>query len=396
MERRVTSLELFFDLVFVFAFTQVTGLLSDEATWEGLAHALMILALLWWSWGCYAWLTNTVDPEEEDGPVRLAIFGAMGAMLIVALTVPGAFAGDAVTFGVAYFLVRALHPVLYLLVSREDSELRGAVMRFAPPMLVAPALVLAAGFFSGEVQAALWVLALLVDYVGLLVAGVTGWRVDATHFAERFALIIIIALGESIVAIGVGAADLDVDGGVILASVFALVVAAALWWSYFDVAALVAVRRLEEAEPRERALMARDSFTYLHLPMVAGIILFALGVKKTLEHTGDGLATITVVRPELPFGVARLDGAGRVEGFVEKPRFDGWINGGFFCFERGVLDYLGEDSVLEGEPFERLAADGQLRAYRHTGFWDCLDTYKDAVLLNDLWTAGRAPWKLWR
>jgi low temperature requirement protein LtrA len=295
MERRVTSLELFFDLVFVFAFTQVTGLLSDEATWEGLAHALMILALLWWSWGCYAWLTNTVDPEEEDGPVRLAIFGAMGAMLIVALTVPGAFAGDAVTFGVAYFLVRALHPVLYLLVSREDSELRGAVMRFAPPMLVAPALVLAAGFFSGEVQAALWVLALLVDYVGLLVAGVTGWRVDATHFAERFALIIIIALGESIVAIGVGAADLDVDGGVILASVFALVVAAALWWSYFDVAALVAVRRLEEAEPRERALMARDSFTYLHLPMVAGIILFALGVKKTLEHTGDGLEIVPAV-----------------------------------------------------------------------------------------------------
>jgi glucose-1-phosphate cytidylyltransferase len=101
------------------------------------------------------------------------------------------------------------------------------------------------------------------------------------------------------------------------------------------------------------------------------------------------------VRPELQFGVARLDGAGRVEDFVEKPRFEGWINGGFFCFERGVLDYLREDSVLEREPFERLAADGQLRAYRHTGFWDCMDTYKDAVLLNDLWSSGRAPWKLW-
>jgi len=292
MERRVTSLELFFDLVFVFAFTQVTGLLSDEATWEGLAHALMILALLWWSWECYAWLTNTVDPEEEDGPVRLAIFGATGAMLIVALTVPGAFAGDAVTFGVTYFLVRALHPVLYLVVSRGDPDLRGAVMRFAPPMLVAPALVLAAGFFSGAPQAALWVLALLVDYVGLLVGGVSGWRVDAAHFAERHALIIIIALGESIVSIGVGAADLDVDAGVILAAVFALVVTAALWWSYFDVAALVAARRLAAAEPRERALIARDSFTYLHLPMVAGIILFALGVKKTLEHTGDPLEIV--------------------------------------------------------------------------------------------------------
>jgi glucose-1-phosphate cytidylyltransferase len=113
-------------------------------------------------------------------------------------------------------------------------------------------------------------------------------------------------------------------------------------------------------------------------------------------HRGHGaLATLTVVRPELQFGVARLDGDGRVAGFEEKPRFQGWINGGFFCFERGVLDYLGEESVLEREPFERLAADGQLRAYRHSGFWDCMDTYKDAVLLNDLWAEGRAPWKLW-
>ena len=103
-----------------------------------------------------------------------------------------------------------------------------------------------------------------------------------------------------------------------------------------------------------------------------------------------------MVRPELQFGVARLDGHGRVEGFTEKPRFEGWINGGFFCFERGVLEYLDESSVLEREPFERLAAEGQLNAYRHTGFWDCMDTYKDAVLLNDLWEAGRAPWKLWR
>jgi glucose-1-phosphate cytidylyltransferase len=111
-------------------------------------------------------------------------------------------------------------------------------------------------------------------------------------------------------------------------------------------------------------------------------------------HGGHGaLATMTVVRPELQFGVARLNGADLVEGFEEKPRFEGWINGGFFCFEPGVHDYITEDSVLEREPLERLAADGQLRAYRHTGFWDCMDTYKDAVLLNDLWDAGEAPWK---
>ena len=113
-------------------------------------------------------------------------------------------------------------------------------------------------------------------------------------------------------------------------------------------------------------------------------------------HQEQGrLATMTVVQPELQFGIARLNGDGRVEGFTEKPRFEGWINGGFFVFEPGVLDYLEDGSTLEREPLERLAADGELSAFRHSGFWDCMDTYKDAVLLNDLWSEGRAPWKLW-
>jgi len=109
-----------------------------------------------------------------------------------------------------------------------------------------------------------------------------------------------------------------------------------------------------------------------------------------------GLATMTVVRPELQFGLARVDGDGLVLGFHEKPRSEHWINGGFFCFEPGVFDYLTFSSVLEREPLEGLADDGRLRAYRHTGFWQCMDTYKDAVRLDDLWAGGRAPWKLWR
>jgi glucose-1-phosphate cytidylyltransferase len=114
------------------------------------------------------------------------------------------------------------------------------------------------------------------------------------------------------------------------------------------------------------------------------------------HHRAEGaLATLTVVRPHLQFGIVDLDGDNSVSGFQEKPRSEHWINGGFFCFEPGVFDYLDEDSVLEREPLERLAADGQLRAYRHTGFWDCMDTYKDAVLLDDLWSQGRAPWKVW-
>jgi glucose-1-phosphate cytidylyltransferase len=136
-----------------------------------------------------------------------------------------------------------------------------------------------------------------------------------------------------------------------------------------------------------------DRFCATYADGVADLDLRAL---LAFHDAHGALATITVVRPELQFGVARLNGNGRVEGFSEKPRFEGWINGGFFCFERDVLDYLGPDSVLERAPFERLAADGELRAYRHTGFWDCMDTYKDAVLLNDLWAEGRAPWKRWR
>jgi glucose-1-phosphate cytidylyltransferase len=125
---------------------------------------------------------------------------------------------------------------------------------------------------------------------------------------------------------------------------------------------------------------------------VADIDLHAL----LASHAAHGAhATMTVVRPELQFGVAELDGNGLVRGFVEKPRSEHWINGGFFCFEPAVLEVIGEEDVLEREPLERLASDGQLRAYRHEGFWDCMDTYKDAVLLNDLWSSGRAPWKLW-
>ncbi|MGH2743821.1 MAG: sugar phosphate nucleotidyltransferase [Thermoleophilaceae bacterium] len=138
--------------------------------------------------------------------------------------------------------------------------------------------------------------------------------------------------------------------------------------------------------------LAGERFCVTYADGVADIDLAAL----LAFHAGHkALATMTVVQPELQFGVAELNGDGHVRGFTEKPRYDGWINGGFFCFEPGALDYIAEDSVLEHEPLERLAADDQLRAFRHKGFWDCMDTYKDAVLLNDLWAAERAPWKLW-
>ena len=292
-EHRVTPLELFFDLVFVFALTQVTGMLAADPTGPGLARGLLVLAALWWAWAAYAWLTNTLNPDE--GGVRLAMFAAMGAMLVASLSVPEAFDDSALVFGIAYFVVRAMHIVLYALPARGDRDLWAAVRRLAAPSFLGPALILAAAFFDGPVQGALWALALAIDYGGPVLAGMAGWRVDPGHFAERHGLIVIIALGESIVAVGVGAGGRAVDGGVIGAALLGIAVAAALWWAYFDVVAIVAERRLQEAQGVARAAMARDSYSYLHLAMIAGIILFALGVKKTLEDFDSALKLVPAI-----------------------------------------------------------------------------------------------------
>ena len=292
-EQRVTPLELFFDLVFVFAITQVTGFLADNSTWDGLLRGLFILAALWWTWAAYAWLTNTLNPEE--GAVRIAMFGSMGAMLIVALAVPRAFDVDGVLFGIAYFAVRALHLVLYAIAGRGDPELLHAVMRILPSALLGAGLLIVAGFLDGPAQLAVWALALAIDYLWLLVTGMEGWRVSPEHFIERHGLILIVALGESVVAIGIGAAGLPLDAGTIAAVLLGITVICALWWSYFDWAIYMAQARLADATGAERAVLARDLFSYLHLPMVAGIVLFALGLEETLAHFADALHTIPAV-----------------------------------------------------------------------------------------------------
>ena len=293
-ERRVTPLELFFDLVFVFALTQVTGFLADHLTWTGVLQGAALLVVLWWAWGGYSWLTNAV-PAEEVIPARLVILTAMAAMLVASLAVPGAFGEYGVLFGLAYFVVRLLHVALFVLATGNSPETRQAMLRLAPGFLGAPALLIPAGFVDGFAQGALWVMAVGVDLGVSLVRGVSGFRVHAGHFVERYGLIVIIALGESIVAIGVGASGLTLDPGVILASVLGVALAAALWWAYFDLVMLVAERRLSAAKGAERARLARDSYSYLHLPMVAGIIFVALGVKQTLAHVGDPLGTIPAV-----------------------------------------------------------------------------------------------------
>jgi low temperature requirement protein LtrA len=292
-EARVTPIELFFDLVFVFSLTQVTALMADDLTGRGIVRGLLVLALLWWSWVGYAWLANVVQAEEGLG--RVAVFGAMAAMFVLAVTVPEAFDDRAggldgpVVVAFAYLAVRVLHLVMFVLLSGDDPGLRRQVWRFSPSVFGSTAVLLVASQLDGTAQTLTWVGALIVDYVGTILGGASGWRLrSASHFAERHGLIVIVALGESIVAIGVGVAAVPISWPILVASVLGLTVAASLWWAYFDVVSIVGERVLRRARGEERARLARDAYSYLHLPMVAGIVLLALGIEQVLEYVADG------------------------------------------------------------------------------------------------------------
>jgi low temperature requirement protein LtrA len=223
------------------------------------------------------------------------MLASMGAMFGVALAVPGAFGDDAVLFGVAYFVVRLLHLVLSAIVGRDDPDRRGALLRFAPTATLGALLLVLAGFVEGDERIVLWMVALAIDYLGPVVIGVgRGWRVAPEHFAERHGLIVLIALGESIIAIGLGA-GFELDTGVLVAAALGIVVVSALWWLYFDVAAIFARRRFVETTGLDLARFALHSYSYLHLPMIAGIVLFALGLTTTVGDVGESLDTVPAV-----------------------------------------------------------------------------------------------------
>jgi low temperature requirement protein LtrA len=286
---RVTPLELFFDLVVVFAITQVTSFLSHDPTWSGLGRALLLLGAIWWAWSSYTWLTNALDPEE--GGIRLAVLAAVAAMLVLSLATPNAFGRDGVIFGVAFLVVRGLHVVLFALAGRGDRERFSASMRLFVSLL-APVFLVIAGVLDGGAQLALWGAALAILYVGPLIGHMRGFHVSPSHFVERYGLIIIIALGESIVAIGIGAAGVPLDARVLAAALLGFTIAACLWWSYFDWVVYVSEARLTEATGYRRSAFARDVYAYLHLPMVGGIVLFAFGLKTTLADVGGSLDTL--------------------------------------------------------------------------------------------------------
>ena len=288
----MSPLELFFDLVFVFALTRVTDLMADDPTGVNLLRGALVMAVLWWSWVGYAWLCNLVRADE--GIVRVVMFGAMGAMFVTALTIPEAFddlpggLDGPVIFALGYFVVRLLHLVMFWVVSREDPQLRGQVMRLAPSMVTGTVFLLVASQLTGTAQTVMWILALAGDYLGTLVGG-NDWRLrSVSHFAERHGLIIIVALGESIVSIGIGVASLPISWAIIVASLLGLAVSGLLWWSYFDVTSLAVEHAFEEATGARQIKIARNCYSFIHLPMVIGIVMLSLGLKKILSYVGDG------------------------------------------------------------------------------------------------------------
>ncbi|QLY31297.1 low temperature requirement protein A [Nocardia huaxiensis] len=289
----VTQLELFFDLVVVFAFTMVTDLAAHDATPLGLTKALLILMLLWWAWIAYSWLGNVVKADE--GLARIALFIAMGATFVIALTIPEAFHDlpggwyGPLVFVIAYLVVRFVHLAMFWLASADDEQLRRQVIRWASGSLtIAGTLLLIGAFNHDKVQIALWFAALAGDMAWTMFAG-NEWRLNsAKHFAERYGLIIIVALGESIVSIGIGVAGLPVAWPIVVGSMLGLAVSGLLWWAYFDVAALAVEHELHHATGERKIQIARNCYTYWHFPMIGGIIALSLGLKKVLNYVGEG------------------------------------------------------------------------------------------------------------
>ena len=288
-EHRVTPRELFFDLVFVFAFTQVATLLANDPTFAGIGRGVLVLGALWWAWSAYAWFTNTVDPEEEL--VGAALLVALIAMFVAALVVPGVFGDEGLLFGVAFLVVCAMHMTLYVLASRGHPDLFHAVLRFAPWSIIGAILIVIAGFAEGA-RIWLWIAALAITYGGAVWTDSTGWHVHPAHFAERYALVLIIALGEAFIAIGIGATGTGIGVGEVAAAILGLLVATGFWLAYFDFFAIRGEQMLGEATGQARVALARDVYTLIHFPMIVGIVLFAFAMKIVVGHVGDELDTV--------------------------------------------------------------------------------------------------------
>jgi low temperature requirement protein LtrA len=295
VEQRATSLELFYDLVFVFAVTQVSHLLLDHLNWEGVGQSMLALLVVWWSWNYTTWVTNELDPRSTV--VRLLLIALMLGSLLMAIAIPEAFGDKALLFAASYVAIQlGRHTFLTFAAAEPGTIERRRAGRILTWFVAAGILWIAGALADGPTRTLLWLAALAVDYAGPLVTfwlpgrpplGLEAWKVGTEHFAERFQLFVIIALGETIVVTGATTAELDLTTARVVAFALAFLATAAFWWLYFNLVATIVQRRLALAE--NRTLLARDAYTYLHVVIVAGILLTAVGDELVIAHPTEEL-----------------------------------------------------------------------------------------------------------
>jgi low temperature requirement protein LtrA len=287
-EKRTSYLELFFDLVFVFAITQLAGMLHADHTARGWVHAGIMAWLVWWAWSQYTWAGNAIDLDRRS--VRIVVLAVSGTTLLAAIAIPDAFAYDGLWFAIPYAVIRFAGLALYWGGLRHDPAHRAALRTYLPIASIGPTLVLLGGWAGTDVRPWIWAAAMVVDVASVAAAGRGEFRIAPGHFAERHALIVIIALGESIVAVGATATDLGPSIEVFATAMLGFVIACALWWDYFDrLHGSAEARLVAEPDHRRRSNLARDLFTLGHFPLLIGTVLFAVGVEEAIVHPGAPL-----------------------------------------------------------------------------------------------------------
>ncbi|MEV6041420.1 low temperature requirement protein A [Nonomuraea sp. NPDC052116] len=293
-DHRATPFELFFDLVYVFAVTQITGHMEREHSAGGVLQGLLTLALLWGTWSGYTWLGN--HSRADEGLLRAGMVVAMAAMFVVALTIPEAWAegpgglSGPLVLVVAYLLVRWVHLTVYAVAADGDPGLRRQIAITWLPLLASAALLVSGALLGSWARVLLFGVALVVDWVGIYFTTRHGhWRLHSpAHLTERHGLFMIVAIGESVVAIGVGAAGQPISVALLLAAILGIAVAVCLWWLYFDVVSRAAAHRLGSLRGERRVRLAVEAYTYGHFPIIAGIVLTALGIEGVVAHVDDG------------------------------------------------------------------------------------------------------------
>ncbi len=282
-EKRTSYLELFFDLVFVFAITQVAAALHADYSAAGWSQAALLMWLVWWAWSQFTWAGNAIDLERTL--VRLAVLGVTATTLVAAIAIPDAFSDRGTWFAVPYAMVRLAALALYWNGVRHDPAQLAALRTYLPVASVSPVILLIGGLAGENARPWIWAAALMVDLASALAAGRGEFRVAPGHFAERHALFVIIAIGESVIAVGATTAELEPDGQLTTVAILAFVIIATMWWTYFDwVRGAAEARLANEPDHGLRSSLARDLFSFAHFPIVAGTVVFAVGVEEAIVH----------------------------------------------------------------------------------------------------------------